>query len=75
MSVSTTLPDQDFPGGTVDRNLPANAGDRGSIPGPGRSHVLQSNQAHALPLLKSVCLESVLYNKRSHLNEKPVYLN
>ena len=24
----------DFPGGTVDRNLPANAGDKGSIPGP-----------------------------------------
>ena len=32
-----------FPGGTVVRNLPANAGDMGSIPGPGRSHVPQSN--------------------------------
>ena len=28
-----------------------------------------------MQLLKSVCLESVLYNERSHLNEKPVYLN
>ena len=25
-----------FPGGTVEKNLPANAGDTGSIPGPGR---------------------------------------
>ena len=29
----------DFPGGAVDRNPPANAGDMGSIPGPGRSHM------------------------------------
>ena len=32
-----------FPGGTVAKNPPANAGDMGSIPGPGRSHMLQSN--------------------------------
>ena len=32
-----------FPGGTVVKNLPANAGDTGSSPGPGRSHMLQSN--------------------------------
>ena len=29
----------DFPGGPVVSNLPANAGDTGSIPGPGRSHI------------------------------------
>ena len=29
--------------GQVDKNPPANAGDTGSIPGPGRSHMLQSN--------------------------------
>ena len=29
----------DFPGGTADKNLPANAGELGSIPGPGRSHM------------------------------------
>ena len=29
----------DFPGGLVIKNLPANAGDTGSIPGPGRSHM------------------------------------
>ena len=32
-----------FPGGTVDRNPPANAGDMGLIHGPGRFHTLQSN--------------------------------
>ena len=30
----------DFPGAPVVKNLPANAGDMGSIPGPGRSHML-----------------------------------
>ena len=34
---------QDFPGGTVVKNPPANAGDTGSIPGPGRSHMPRSN--------------------------------
>ena len=34
---------QDFPGGPVGKNLPANAGDSGLIPGPGRSHMLQRN--------------------------------
>ena len=32
-----------FPGGAVVKNLPANAGDTGSIPGPGRSHMPRSN--------------------------------
>ena len=34
---------QDFPGDPVVKNLPANRGDTGSIPGPGRSHMPQSN--------------------------------
>ena len=34
---------QGFLGGSVIKNLPAKAGDRGSILGPGRSHMLQSN--------------------------------
>ena len=34
---------RDFPGGAVAENLPANAGDTGSIPGPGRSHMPQKN--------------------------------
>ena len=32
-----------FPGGSVVKNPPANAGDTGLIPGPGRSHMLRSN--------------------------------
>ena len=33
----------DFPGGTVVKNPPASAGDTGSSPGPGRSHMTRSN--------------------------------
>ena len=33
----------DFPGGTVDENPPARSGATGSIPGPGRFHVLWSS--------------------------------
>ena len=33
----------DFPGGAVVKNPPANAGDTGSSPGPGRSHMPRSN--------------------------------
>ena len=32
-----------FPGGAVVENLPANAGDTGLSPGPGRSHMPWSN--------------------------------
>ena len=32
-----------FPGGAVVENPPANAGDTGSSPGLGRSHMLRSN--------------------------------
>ena len=34
---------QGFPGGAVVENLPANAGDTGSSPGLGRSHMPWSN--------------------------------
>ena len=30
---------QDFPGGSVVKNPPANVGDTGLIPGPGRFHM------------------------------------
>ena len=33
----------DFPGGAVVKNPPANAGDMGSSPGPGRSRMPQNN--------------------------------
>ena len=34
---------QDFPGGAVVKNPPAKAGDTGSSPGLGRSHMPRSN--------------------------------
>ena len=32
-----------LPSGSVVKDLPVNVGDMGLIPGPGRSHMLQSN--------------------------------
>ena len=40
-----------FPGGAVVENPPANAGDTGSSPGLGRSHMLRSNWAREPQLL------------------------
>ena len=47
-----------FPGGAVVENLPANAGDTGSSPGLGRSHMLRSNWARE-PQLLSLCVWSL----------------
>ena len=47
-------PEMEFlgvPGGAVVKNPPANARDTGSSPGPGRSHMPQSNKARAPQLL------------------------
>ena len=33
-----------FPGGAVVKSPPVNAGDTGSIPGPGRSHMLRRSE-------------------------------
>ena len=72
-----------FPGGPVVKSSPANAGAMGSIPGPGRCDMSQSNQACAPPLvrlcsrartlqlLKPTRLDPMLHNKRSHHNENP----
>ena len=43
-----------FPDSSVVKNVPANAGDTGSILDPGRSHRPWSNKAH-VPLLPSLC--------------------
>ena len=76
-----------FLGGAVVKNPPANAGDMGSSPGPGGCHMPWSSlarvsqllslrsRAREPQLLKPVCLEPVLCNKRSHRNEKPVHRN
>ena len=45
-------PQQDFSGGTVVKNLPSNAGDEGSVPGPKRSHMLQGNSWAQAPQCK-----------------------
>ena len=52
-----------FPGGTVVKNLPVNVGDTGLSPGPGRSHMPQSNWARApqlLSLLSRTCEPQLL---------------
>ena len=62
-----------FCGGSVVRNSPANAGDRGLVSGLGKSHMPQDNYACVKQLLKPEHLEPVLHNKRSHRNEKPTH--
>ena len=64
-----------FPGGAGVKNPPANAGDTGSSPGLGRSHMRQSNKARVPQLLKPTHLEPMLRNKRSHCNQKPMHRN
>ena len=63
-----------FPGGTVVKNPPASAGDTGSSPGLGRSHMLQSNEARA-PQLLNLCsrsLEPQLLSPRATTTEARV---
>ena len=43
LKIKAKTTELDFPGGAVVKNPPANAGDTGSSPGPGRSHMPQSN--------------------------------
>ena len=42
-SLPSEIGSLDFPGGTVVKNPPANAGDTGFSPGPGRSHMPRNN--------------------------------
>ena len=55
------------------KNPPASAGDMGSIPGPGRCHMPQSNYASVPQLLTRAHPEPVLCTKRSPCSEKPVH--
>ena len=43
MTIIKKPTNMDFPAGAVVKNPPANAKDTGLSPGPGRSHMLQSN--------------------------------
>ena len=63
----------DCPGGVVDNNLPVNAGDTGSIPGPGRSHMPRSNWVHAPQLLSQSATATEAHAPRACISqqEKP----
>ena len=64
----------DFPGGAVVKNPPANAGDMGSSPGLGRSHMPWSNQTHVPQLLslRSRAREPQLLNLHATTTEAHV---
>ena len=66
-----------FPGGAVVGNLPANAGNRGSSPGLGRSHMPRSDWAREPQLLSlrvwSLCSatrEAVIVKRPAHRDEE-----
>ena len=68
-----------FPGGPEVKNLPATAGDTGSTPGLGRSHVPWSNGA-CVPQLLILCSrvpalqqDKSLCNKPAHNREQPLH--
>ena len=64
---------RDFPGGVVVKNPPANAGDMGLIPGPGRFHMPRSNYARAPQLLSPHAATAEARAPRAHApqQEKP----
>ena len=57
------------------KNPPANAGDTGSSPGPGRFPHAAEQLSPCATLLKPEHLEPMFSNKRSQDNEKPVHHN
>ena len=69
-----------FSGGTVVKNPPANAGDTGSSPGLGRSHMPWSNWAHEPQLLSlrvwSLCSATreaaIVRGTRTAMNSGPL---
>ena len=65
---------RDFPSGPVVRSLPANAGDMGSILSLGGSRLLRGNEV-PVTTTEIRALKPLLYNKRSHCNEKSTYHN
>ena len=64
---------EDFPGGPVIKNLPANAGNAVSTPGAGRFYMPCGNEACVPQLLNPHTLELVFHNKRKHLNERSAH--
>lgn len=64
----------DFLSSTVDRNLPATAGDMGLIPRLGRFHMSQATKPKSRNF-ESAHLQPVLHNKRSHHGKKLEHRN
>ena len=61
-----------FPGGAVVETLPASAGDTGSSPGLGRSHMPRSNWARE-PQLLSLRVWSLCSATRGRDSERPAH--
>ena len=61
-----------FPGGAMVESLPADAGDTGSSPGLGRSHMPRSNWARE-PQLLSLRVRSLCSATRGHDGERPAH--
>ena len=61
------------PGSAAVNNLPANAGDTGLIPGPGRSHMPQGKKALMSQLLSPRAATTEAHSPRAHApkQEKP----
>ena len=62
-----------FPGGLVVENLPANAGDTGSSPGLGRSHMATEQLGPWATTTDPARLEPVLRDKRGRDSERPAH--
>ena len=74
-----------FPGGSVVKNLPANTGDTGLIPAPGRSQYREATKPvhpnyyacaikpRSCQLLKPTCPRALFCSKRIHHDEKPAH--
>ena len=63
-----------FPGGSVVKDLSANTGDIGLIPGRGRFPHAPERLSQCVGTAEPVCLEPVLYNEKPPLSttrEKP----
>ena len=62
----------DFFGGTVDKNPPTNAGDTGSIPVPGRSHMPRATTTEPeLQSLQAAATEAWVPRAHAPQQEKP----
>ena len=65
------IKETDFPGNPAVKNPPANAGDMGSILGPGRFYTFRGATKPVATTPDACTLEPRLWNKRSHSDEKP----